>query len=212
MKSKIVFTVFSLIIAFCPVEAQTVSELFLKLPEPVLLTLTVSDRMDLIDMYKAGEESNTRNFFGDSCSILSLSDDYLQIRIGKNIMELFILPMINDSKIIGLIQTVCTPVCDSQLEFYTTTWKKIATSVLITFAGKYDFLKEEINPKDEIVKNALIPLDINMIRLHYDPNKQELYQYYTTPEYLSEMDRVNVKTYLDEKAKQFKWNLSRFER
>jgi hypothetical protein len=35
---------------------------------------------------------------------------------------------INDSKIVGLIQTVCAPVCDSYLEFYTTAGKKLHTT------------------------------------------------------------------------------------
>ena len=211
MKQKIIFTVFILTIAVRLVQAQTVSELFVNLPEPALLTLTASDRMDLIDMYKAGEKAVVKNQFDDSCSILCMTDDYLLIQTGKNTLELFLLPMINDSKIAGLIQTVCAPVCDSRLEFYTTAWKKLATPVFITFAGNCDFLKEEINPEEEIVKNALIPLDISLMQLHYDPDKQELQQYYTTPEYLSETDRDNVMPYLKENPKRFKWNQIRFE-
>jgi hypothetical protein len=103
------------------------------------------------------------------------------------------------------------PVCDSRIEFYTTAWKKMATSVFITFAGKNDFLKEGIHPEDENVKNALIPLDISLMKLQYDPDKQELYQYYTTPEYLSKIDRDKVMLYLSETPKLFKWNLTRFE-
>jgi hypothetical protein len=119
--------------------------------------------------------------------------------------------MINDSKIAGLIQTVCAPVCDSYLEFYTTSWKKLAASAFITFADKYDFLKEGIHPEDETVKNALIPLDIFLMQLHYEPENQELQQYYTTPDYINEEDRDKVKPYLKEAPKRFKWNLTCFE-
>jgi hypothetical protein len=211
MKLKIVFTIFLLSIAVRLVQGQTASELFVKLPESTYLTLTVSDRLDLIDLYKDGRKATVKNRFGDSCSILRLTDDYLQVQTGSNTMELFLLPMINDSKIAGLIQTVCAPVCDSYLEFYTTSWKKLATSVFITLGGKYDFLKEGIYPEEEKVKNALIPLDISLMQLHYDPEKQELQQHYTTPDYLSETDRDKVKPYLTETPKLFKWNLIRFE-
>ena len=211
MKQKIAFTIFFLLIAVCFVQGQTAGELFVKLPEPAFLTLTVSDRLDLIDLYKDGKKATVRNRFGDSCSILRLTDDYLQVQTGKNTMELFLLPMINDSKIVGLIQTVCAPVCDSYLEFYTTSWKKLATPVFITFAGKCDFLKEGIHPEEENIKNALIPLDISLMQLQYDPKSRELRQYYTTPDYLSETDRNAVKAYLKETPKQFKWNLTRFE-
>jgi len=211
MKSKIVFTIFLLTVVVRLIQAQTAGELFVKLPESAFLTLSVSDRMDLIDMYKAGEKAVVKNRFDDSCSILSLTDDYLQLQTGGNTLELFILPMINDSKIVGIIQTVCAPVCDSNLEFYTIAWKKLTTSVFITFAGKYDFLKEGIHLEEENVKNALILLDISLMKLHYEPDKQELQQYYTTPDYLSETDRDIVTPYLTGTPKQFKWNRMRFE-
>jgi hypothetical protein len=211
MKSKILFTVLLLGVTIYSIQGQTISELFVKLPQSAFLPLTVSDRLDLIDLYKSGEKATVKNQLEDSCSILRLTDDYLQIQISKNTLELFILPMINDSKIIGLIQTVCAPVCDSYIEFYTTAWKKLAAPAFISLAGKNDFLKDSAHVDREEVKNALIPLDISFMQLHYDPEKQELQQYYTTPEYLSEPDRAKVKPYLKETPKLFKWNLIRFE-
>ena len=211
MKLKIIFILFLLSLAVHRIQGQTASALFSKLPESEFLPLTVSDRLDLIDLYKAGQKATVKNRFDDSCSIVRMTDDYLQIQTAKNTTELFLLTMINDTKIVGLIQTVCAPVCDSRLEFYTISWKKLSTSVFITFANKNDFLKEGMNPEDEKVKNALIPLDIFFMQLHYDPDKQELLQYYTTPDYLSADDKENVMPYLTDAPKQFKWNQMRFE-
>jgi len=211
MKQKIIFTALLLSITIHFIQAQTISELFIKSPQAEFLTLTNSDRLDLLDMYKAGQKAVVKNLLDDTCSLISLKDNYMQLVIGKNTTEIFILPMINDSKIVGLIQTVCAPVCDSRLEFYTTTWKKIDNSAFITLAGKNDFLKEGINPEDENIKNALIPLDISLMQLHYEPDKQELHQFYTTPEYLSETDMAKAMPYLNGAPKQFKWNQIRFE-
>ena len=211
MKPKIVFIILLLGASVCSIYAQTIGELFVKFPESELLTLTGSDRQGLIRLYKAGEKAVIKNRLNDSCSMLRLTNDYLQIQTGNNTMELFLLPMINDSKIIGLIQTVCAPVCDSYLEFYTTSWKKLTTSVFISFAGKNDFLKDGVQLADEKVQNALIPLDIVLMKLHYDPEQKELHQYYTTPDYLSETDKETVMPYLIEMPKRFKWNLTRFE-
>ena len=210
MKLKIIFILFFISAAVRFVQGQTINDLFTKLPES-FLPLDVSNRLNLISLYKADDKASVKNHFGDSCSILRLTDDYIQVRTGKNTMELFLLPMINDSKVIGLIQTVCAPVCDSYLEFYTTAWKKLSTSVFISFADKYDFLNDGLDLEEEKVKNALIPLDISLMRLHYEPEKQEMYQYYTTPDYLSGDNRVKVTAYLKESPKQFKWNLTRFE-
>jgi len=211
MKQRIIFTAFLLAIAINLVKAQTVSELFVKSPELEFLILTASDRLDLIDMYKASQKAVVKNLLDDTCSLISLRDDYMQLVMGKNTTEMFLLPMINDSKIIGLIQTVCAPVCDSRLEFFTTTWKKIETSAFITLAGKNDFIKKGINQEDENIKNALIPLDISLMKLRYEPDKQELHQFYTTPEYLSETDMAKLMPYLTGTPKLFKWNQIRFE-
>jgi hypothetical protein len=211
MKTRIVLIIFLFCGAIRLTCGQTAAELFVKAPDPALLSLTVSDRLDLIDLYKEGKTARVKNNFDDSCSILRLTDDYIQIQTGKNTTELFLLPMINDSKIIGLIQTVCAPVCDSYLEFYTTSWKKLTASVFVTFADKYYFLKEGVQLEDEKVKNALIPLDISLMQLHYDPDNKELQQYYTTPNYLSETDKIQAMKYLKDTPKLFKWNLVRFE-
>ena len=212
MKPKIIFTIFLLSVAIHLLQGQTARDLFLKLPEAVFLPLSTSDRMDLIGLYnKVGEKATVKNRFEDSCSIIRLTDNYIKIQTGKNTMELFLLPMINDSKIIGLLQTVCAPVCDSYLEFYTTAWKKLATPLFISLAGKNDFLKDGIHPEEERIKNALIPLDISLMQLHYDPENMELRQYYRTPDYLSETDRSTVMPYLEVTPKRFKWNLTRFE-
>jgi hypothetical protein len=211
MKLKIVFIVALISASTRWVQGQTAAELFVQLPESAFLTLTDSDRLDLIDLYKAGERATVRSRLNDSCSILRLTDNYLQLRTGKSTMELFILPMINDTKVVGLIQTVCAPVCDSYLEFYTTDWEKMNASVFITLAEKFDFLKEGFHPEDEKVKNALIPLDISLMQLQYEPDNKELTQHYTTPAYLSETDREEVKPYLTEAPKRFRWNQTRFE-
>jgi hypothetical protein len=209
MKLKFIFTVFLWSVVHL-VQGQTASDLFVKLPES-FLPLNDSERLALINFYKAGEATTLKNRFEDSCSILRLTDEYIQVQTGGNTMELVRLPMVNDSKVIGLIQTVCVPVCDSHLAFYTTGWKKLNTSVFITLADKYDFLKDGINMEDETVTNALIPLDISLMQLRYEPEKQTLEQYYTTPDYLSETEKTKAKPYLKDTPKPFKWNLSRFE-
>lgn len=211
MNLKCILTLFLLINVVVPFHGQTAGELFVRFPELKSLALNTSDRLDLMDLYKAGEKATVKNRFGDSCSILRLTDDYLQIQTGKSQLELFILPMINDSKIVGLIQTVCAPVCDSHLEFFTIAGKKLKANSFISVADKYTFLKEGINREDEKVENALIPLDISLMRFHYNPEKQELSQYYHTPDYLSEDEKELVKAYLKENPQLYQWNLMRFE-
>jgi len=211
MKRTVFLAILIMSLAINIVEGQTIGELFIKSPEPEFLLLTASDRMDLIDLYKDGKNATVKNRFRDSCSLLRLTDDYIQLKTGNNTIELFLLSMINDSKIVGLINTVCAPVCDSSIEFFTTNWRKLSSSVFINIAGKTVFLKDGVDREDEKVKNALILLDISLMKFHYEPEKKELQQFFTTPDYLSEDDRREVRAYLKVTPKIYRWNSTRFE-
>jgi hypothetical protein len=119
--------------------------------------------------------------------------------------------MVNDSKVVCLIRTVCAPACDSNLEFYTIGWKKLNAEVLITPADKKQFMKDGVDPNEQKVRNALIPLDISLMQFHYDSGSRRLLQYYNTPQYLSADDREKVMPYLKDAPVVFKWNQTRFE-
>lgn len=191
-----------------PAPAQTAEKLFASLPESMSLTWTETNRLELIELYKAGLTAAVENQLGDSCFLACMTGDYLQIREGKSSLEIIVLPMVNDSKVICLIHTVCAPICDSHLEFYTVNWKKLDSELFITPAGKARFIKDGIDIDGQ---NALIPLDISLMQFRYDPDSRELLQYYHTPQYLSFDDREKAAPYLKDEPVVFKWNRTRFE-
>ncbi|MDR1631949.1 MAG: DUF3256 family protein [Dysgonamonadaceae bacterium] len=192
--------------------AQTVEKLFASLPESISLTWTEINRLELIELYKAGLTAAVENQMGDSCSLTRMTDNYLQIQEGKSSLEIIVLQMVNDSKVVCLIQTVCAPLCDSHLEFYTVNWKKLNNDVFITPAVKAQFIKERIDPDEQNARNVLIPLDISLMQFRYDPDSRELLQYYNTPQYLSSNDKEKAAPYLKDTPIVFKWNQTRFEK
>jgi hypothetical protein len=193
-------------------QAQTVEKLFASMPESLSLTWTELNRLELIELYKGGLRAAVENQLGDSCFLTRMTDDYLQIQEGKSSLEMIILSMVNDSKVVCLIHTVCAPLCDSHLEFYTINWKKLNSDVFITPAGKMQFIKDGINPDEQKVRNVLIPLDISLMQFRYNPDRRELLQYYITPQYLSSDDRGKAAPYLKDEPVVFKWNETRFEK
>jgi hypothetical protein len=205
------FIIFLLLCIGFTAESQTAADVFITLPEPLFLTLSENNRLDLIDLYQANQKAGVKNRLEDSCFLVKLTDDFMQIENGNNTFELFLLPMVNDSKIVCLIQTVCAPVCDSRLAFYTTNWKKLDTGIFISLADKSKFIKDDVDSKEQGVKNVLISLDIPFMKLHYDSEQQAMLQYYNTPQYLSEDDKEKVKSFLKESPVQYRWNRIRFE-
>ncbi|MDR2621856.1 MAG: DUF3256 family protein [Dysgonamonadaceae bacterium] len=208
---KIISVLFLFVCLPSVLPAQSAEKLFISMPEFLSLTLTETNRLELVELYKGGLLAAFENQMGDSCFLPRMTDDYLQIREGESSLEIIILPMINDSKVVCLIHTVCAPLCDSYLEFYTVNWKKLNNSAFITPAGKMQFIKAGVNPGEQKTRNALIPLDISLMQFCYNPDSRELLQYYNTPQYLSVDDREKVAPYLKETPVVFKWNQIRFE-
>ena len=167
--------------------------------------------MELVELYKGGLPATVQNQMNDSCFLIRMTDDYLQIQERKSSLEIFVLPMVNDSKVVGLIRTACAPVCDSYLSFYTINWKQLNTNVFITPAGENRFIKDGVDLDGQEVRDALIPLDISLMQFQYNPDTRELLQYYNTPQYLSSEDREKAAPYLKDTPVIFKWNQSRFE-
>jgi hypothetical protein len=191
--------------------AQTAEKMFASLPESMSLTWTDINRLELMELYKAGLTTAVVNKLGDSCFLTGMTDDHLQVQESQSSLDVIVLPLVNDSKIVCLIHTVCAPLCDSRLEFYTVNWKKLDNEVFITPAEKAQFIKDGIDPCEQNVRNALIPLDISLMQFRYNPGSRELLQYYNTLQYLSAGDKEKATPYLKDAPIVFKWNRNRFE-
>jgi hypothetical protein len=200
MKKGVVFLLF--FFSLSAANAQTAGEVFLSFSKPILFPLSTNARLDLIDLFRAKKEAIIKNDFGDEVSLLQLTDDYVSIRSGNLQLEIILLSLINESKIICTIQTLCVSMCDSRLEFYTANWKELDSSVFIRPVDKLWFVSE----------NDHLPiLDISFMEFHYDNTKQSLTQTYNTPQYLSKEDLLSIKPYIREQTKEYKWNGMKFE-
>jgi hypothetical protein len=179
------------IIAFSPaVFAQNLKELFISALTPELLPLSTANRLDLCDLYAAGKDARIINAFEEEVSLTRLTDDYLKIQTGNSTTELFLLTLVNESRLIGFIQTVCAPVCDSRLEFYSLSGKKLNAETFVSLDDPSPFIPE----------NADTPAGgITLEELHYDPEKQILARTFNIPFYLN-----------PEAAEEYKWNEIRF--
>ncbi|MDR1783387.1 MAG: DUF3256 family protein [Dysgonamonadaceae bacterium] len=198
-------------LALSPVVSQTAETLFISMPEELMPSISENIRQEMSELFKSGLNSEIENNFEDTCKVLSLTDDYLKIKNGSGMMEMIVLTLANDSKVICLIQTDCVPVCDSYIEFYSLKWKQLDASLFITPAEKAHFVKKEFSPDDNRMQNALVPLDISLMKFSYDNEKRQLYQYFETPKYLNESEMKAVKPYLSSEPAVFVWNKMRFE-
>lgn len=206
---------YKLILVCCIVSllgrAQTMTDVFSKIPGRQMALVDSVKRLDLMDLYKAGKHAEVKNNLGDICLLKSFSEDYLLLQIGSGTVEVILLPMINDSKVVCLVQTVCAPVCDSRIEFYTTEWKQLETDVFITPVPATWFFKDSVQASDLYFRDIQTILDMNLMQFNFDKETLTLKQTYLTPQYLDANSRKKVEAYLKSEPKVFHWKQTRFE-
>ncbi len=123
--------------------AQNVSSVFGNMPKDLMLLVDSIPRQDLIDLYKSNLPAHVKDKLNGKITLNSLNEDFIELRAGNFSVQIALLKLVNDSKIVCLIQTVCAPVCDSRLNFYTVDWKPLDTSDFILPADTSWFIKDE---------------------------------------------------------------------
>jgi hypothetical protein len=182
--------------------AQKAKDAFISLPESMLLDLNNNARLDLVDLYEAGQEAIVLNSFKDSIFLEKLTDDYFYLKTEASSIQGIVLRMINESSLYCLIQTACAPICDSRIEFYSVSWNQLNSDIFITPATSAWFLNENEN---------LPTLDISLMQWIYDPETSSLRQIYNTPQNLSKEDQARILHAVKNEIKEYKWNSIRFE-
>jgi len=200
---KVALFFFGLLSICCP--AQNVSSVFENMPKYLILPIDSVQRQDLIDLYKNNLSENVKDQLNGEVALDSLQEDFMELHSGNFSMQIALLKLVNDSKIILLNQTVCAPACDSRLSFYTVDWKPLNTSDFIFPVDASWFIKEDVDKTGENFINVSKSLDMDLMQFRFDPENSELIQTYTTPQYLSKEDRMAIEPFLKQEPKIFVW-------
>ncbi len=210
MKKISIFLVF--ICSVCHlVNAQNMASIFSSMPDRMILPFDSIQRLDIIDLYNAGRSPQIVNHFGDTAKLVVFHEDYLQIKSGNMQLEIALLPMVNDSKIIAVVKSVCSPVCDSKILFYTTEWKSLNTDIFITPVTQTWFFADGIDRNDEYFKSFENALDLELMQFSFENHGLTLVQTYNTPQYLSPDIRKKADKYLKKESKKYTWNQVRYQ-
>jgi hypothetical protein len=202
MKSFKLLPTLVLLLVTASLSAQTTKEAFVSLPENLSPDLGPYARMDLIDLYQSGLPAAIPNSFGDTIRMESFTPNALKISSGAASLQLVVLNLINDSQLYLLIHTVCGPVCDSHLSFYSPAWNRLQPDPFIAPADPFFFLTGNAPHP---------PPSLPLMQWDYDTETSVLRQTYTAPQSLSADDRARLQPHLAVPAKEYRWNGLRFE-
>ena len=127
--------------------AQSLKDLFLKMPQEVCPVLSEYNRLEIVDNQKNNKAMQTRNLFRTFSKMEELTDDYAHLVISKNSeKEMKLLTKNDGTSIIMVISTIfCDDTPDSSVAFYSTDWKPLRTLDYYTLPAIDNFRRVTID-------------------------------------------------------------------
>ena len=140
---------FTLALTPCTLHAQSLKDLFLKMPQEVCPILSEYNRLELVDNQKNGKPMQTRNLLQGYSSMKVLTDDYASLTLSKTSEKtLKLLPQADGTSVILMISTVfCDSIADSSLSFYSTDWKPLLATDFISQPTSTEFRRISLEPE-----------------------------------------------------------------
>ena len=205
MKKKLFFFLF-IISSFCSF-AQKIDDVFKTMPDSLLPGLSEDNKiMMLVDTAKTIIPFGMGNF-----EKLSHSDSFLNIQTSRvGTTQIKLLPLINNSKIVCVIKTVCSDICDSQISFYTTDWKELQKNSLLPGVSIESFFDSSKKGSDSY-KFALSLPDISPVKAWFENGGDDLMFGLDLSSYLPREDKDQMKPFLKTDKVVLKWNKTRFQ-
>ena len=127
---------------------------FVEAPAQLLNVLSKTQRLDMVDYFKAGSDRPTTNDFGGESVITSLQPEAISFNASERVSyQIFVLNPASKTPLIGIIETTLTPIPDSRMRIFSSAWKqKVDLSVEPKLA---DWLTPEGKKQQELVKSQL---------------------------------------------------------
>lgn len=207
---QFIFSLF-ILLTISTVNAQNVTSFFISMPDEYIPQLEEAWRKDLVDLFQSGKTATLDNTMGGKSTLEKLTADYLLLQYTeRSMLEIKLLPLINDTYLACVITTVKAPVADSRVDFFTLEWKPLDATDLFASVSPEWYIKEDTDRNSNDFLDVVSYLDMHLIRYQLDADDRTLTAIYTTPDYLNKQDRDKVSPFLKENPKKYQWKSGRF--
>ena len=178
--------------------AQQVRQSFVNMPDSLSALLTKVNREDFIDFLDSNMKAEVSNRLGGKSEMTRLSDDFLEVKMtAESTFQLKVLHQADGTDVLCAVSTVCGPVCDSHIRFYTTDWQELDAN---TYLPKLPTLQTFLKPLPEDASYALRDIyrqaDILLMKADLSPDAASLTFSFTTPDNLDKETAKQMEPYI----------------
>ena len=196
--------------ALCGLRAQDMASVFTAMPNQYIPQLEDAWRKDLVELYRSGKEARLKNTMNGYSTLLNLTDDYLCLRTtDRSVVEMKLLPLVNNTFVVCMVTTVEGPVADSRIAFFTTDWASLPKADLLSMPEGTWFIKEGAET-DEAYPELKAALDMDLFRYQLSATENTLSITYTTPLYLEGKTKERLQPLLQGEPLCLRWQYGHF--
>lgn len=199
MVKKLVVFLFVVCMGVGSLSAQLAKTCFTNMPDSLSPLLTAVNRADFIDFLESKMKAEVTNRFGGKSEMTELTSDYICVQITPRSSWQMKLLAVNDStRLICTVSTVCAPVCDSHINFYTTDWKELpSTSYLPSVPDMDNFIAPASDTADVYrYQDARLQADMLLMKADLSSKDATLTFTFTTPDYMEKEAAEKLKPFL----------------
>lgn len=186
---------------------QDLASVVKNMPDDLILKIEPNQKDKLSGNISDTTTVIVTNVLGETVERVAVSDDYIALKTSDaGLLQIKLLPLINNSYIIAVVKTVCGKACDSSINFYTTDWQPLTQTGLIPEKNKDLFLKKDIDLSSDVYQNASAPLDMTPVKYQLNPTNTDLQAIYDIKGYLAAPDYDLLKPFLENEEIVLKWD------
>ena len=182
------------------IQAQQAKFCFVNMPDSLCPLFTAVNRADFIDFLESNMKAEVTNLLGGKSEMTELSSDYLSIRTSQqSTWQMKVLPVNDSVRVICTVSTVCAPVCDSHIRFYTPRWKELPAADYLPSAplNIRDFLLPKADTTDVYqYEQACREADLLLLKASLSAQEPTLTFRFTTPEYMEKEAAEQIKPFV----------------
>ena len=186
--------------------SQSIEDLYVKMPDILNPTLSSQNRLELLEYHKAHQSDSTLNRFGNQVYLVlmdTLNEHIVVKNTATSTFDMKLNYTTDSVPYIGIIRTVCAPVCHSIVEFYDTAWNAIPLQFSMPKAIEW-LDGKRINP--DIIDSGWLKktLDISFIGRSFGSDNNIITAKNNSLDFLSAVDRKIIRPFITDKIFSYK--------
>ena len=210
LEMKKIFIIATLLIAtLLNVDAQSpMRDLWIQMPDSVVAYLDVNSRTEMADFYEMKVKTGSKNLLEGKSAIDSLTSDYIHVTLNSSTTLQIKKLQTESSFVICLIKTFTAPEPESEMSFFSSSWKPLKNTFGLPVTNDASSLIEQFTTRPDTISQERYEelasmLDPVMISAEMSVNEQVVTFSLSRP-LIEKSEILNINAIF--KQRKFKWN------